>query len=146
MKHPKLLYGFVFILGLVFVSPLLSGILQGVQNATMILFVFFLSIAGTVLLISGTCGIGSQYLRKNRNISAPQPKLTGKPTGRHSKLYRLIVVLGTVFLGVFLTMGYWSGKSAAISGLFQSTPLAGSVMFIFLFGGTGLLTVEYAVL
>jgi len=142
VKHVKILYGFVAIIGLIFLSPLLSSMLHGAISVTMVMPGFFLAIVGTVFLISGIYGIGIQYLRKDQNLSAPQPEVTGKSMGRYPKLYGLIAVLGIVFLGVFFTMAYWGGRVAVVSGFFQSTPLAGALLFIvFLFGGTGLLTV-----
>ena len=142
MKHSKLLYVFITILGIVFLAPLFSTILQGGIDAAIIMMVIFLSITGTVFLAIGIRGIGSQYLRNNQNLSTTQPKLAKNST-RHFKLYKIIIVLGIVFLGTFFTiMHYINGHSAELYRFFSSTPIAGFLIFIlFLFGGTGFVTV-----
>lgn len=136
MEHSTIIYGFLAILGLVFLEPLLSSLLKGFIDSGLLMIVTFLSIAGTVFLIAGLCGIASPYFKNS------QIKLGKKLLVKSSGIFRFIVVLGIAFLVALPMIGYWSEQSAEVMRFFMDTPLAGFLLtFGFLFGGIGLLTV-----
>lgn len=136
MKFSAKIYGFLAILGLVFLAPLLSSLLKGFIDSALIMIVTFLSIVGTVFLIAGLCGILSPYFKNS------QSKLGGKSMVRSSRIFRFIAVLGIAFLVALFTIGYWSEHSVEVTRFFMHTPFAGFLLLIvFLFGGISLLTV-----
>ena len=136
MKHSTILYGFLAILGLVFLEPLLSSLLQGFIDSGFMMMVTFLSITGTVFLITGLCGILSPYFKNS------QSKLGKKSIVRSSRIFGFITVLGIAFLAVLPMIWCWSEHSAEVMKFFMHTPLAGFLLsHVFLFGGIGLLTV-----
>ncbi len=154
VSRRKLLYVFIAVLGIVFLTVFLpnplffptmnlfsyfSPIIGSVTWA--LLVSCFFSIVGTVFFIAGLCGIKSQYFRKDQSLSVLQPNLVGD-SKKHFKLYGFIALLGFVFLGLFLAIAYWSEHSGEVTRFFMSIPLSGSLMFIvFLFGGTIFLTI-----
>ena len=83
MKQSTILYGFLAILGLVFLEPLLSSLLKGFIDSGLLVMVTFLSIVGTVFLIAGLCGILSPYFKNS------QSKLGRKLMGKSSRIFRL---------------------------------------------------------
>jgi len=136
VKHSAMLYGFLAILGLVFLDPLLSSLLKGFVDSGLLMIVTFLSIAGTVFLIAGLCGLVSPYFKNS------QLKLGRKLLVKSSGIFRFIAVLGIVFLVALPILGYWSSHSAEVMRFFMDTPFAGFLLtFGLLFGGIGLLTV-----
>ena len=154
MKHTKLLYGFIAVLGIIFLAVFFPWPMflfpiffrfdfTIIFNATMQgLITSFFSIVGTVFLIAGICGITSSHFKDSKKISSLQSKIVGKSMVKHCRLFGFITVLGIAFLGVFFAILYWSGQSAELTRFFMSTPLVGLLLFIiFLFGGTAIFTV-----
>ena len=153
MRNPELLYVFITVLGIVFLtiffpipiffSSIGDFVLWSKFFSPMWLIIpCFFDIVGVVFLTAGICGIGSRYLKNSQNLSALQPNHAGEPRVKHVKLNGFIAVLGGVFLGMFPAIGYWSEHSAEVTRFFMQTPLGFFLMFVvFLFGGTGFLTV-----
>lgn len=142
MKFSAILYGFLAILGIIFLARLLSSIFQGGILVSFIMMVTFLSIIGTVLLTAGICGIISPYFKNSQKLSSLQSKLGGKSMVKPSRIFRFITVLGIAFLVALPTIGYWSGQSAEVFRFLQSTPLSGLLLLIILlFGEISFLTV-----
>ena len=141
MKHSTIVYGFLAILGIVFLEPLLSSLLKGYIDSGLLMIVTFLSIVGTVFLIAGLCGITSPYFKNSQKLSTLQSKLR-KLTVKSSRIYRFVTVLGIAFLVALPAFWFWSSHSAEVMRFFMDTPLAGFLLyFVFLFGGISLLTV-----
>ena len=98
--------------------------------------VTFLSIAGTVFLTAGICGILSPYFKNN------QSKLGRKLMVKSSRIFRFLAVLGIASLVALPAFWFWSSHSAEVMRFFMDTPLVGFLLsFVFLFGGISLLTV-----
>jgi len=136
VKKSTILYGFLAILGIVFLAPLLSSLLKGFIDSDLLMMVTFISIIGTVFLIAGFCGIVGPFFKNS------QSKLGRKLMVRSSKIFGFIAVLGIAFLVALPIAGYWSEHSAEVMRFFVHTPLAGFLLsFGCLFGGIGLLTV-----
>ncbi|MEJ2270901.1 MAG: hypothetical protein P8X91_00120 [Candidatus Bathyarchaeota archaeon] len=154
MKIPKLLHGFMTVLGIVFLtiffpnphfSPALNLFFffwSNIGSTSMLLISCFFSIVGVVFLTGGICRIISQYYKKSQKLSTLQPKLE-KSIIKYSKLlFRLTAVLGIVFLTIFFT-GYYS-FTFGLKNVFESLPYTpiGFYSTIFcLFGGIAFLTV-----
>ena len=79
MKHSKLLFGLVAVLGAAFVTIFFAGLYLwsiGLENILTLLpntqlglcFVLFCLLGGTSLLTVGLCGIERQYLRNNQDL------------------------------------------------------------------------------
>lgn len=78
MKHPKLLYGFITVIGIVLLSILFTimaddalydyiwGLLSSIQHL-MTFFGMFCLLGGTFFLTTGIVGIGRHYLRNSPN-------------------------------------------------------------------------------
>ena len=142
MKHSTIIYGFLTILGLVFLEPFLSSLLKGFIDSGLLMMVTFLSIVGTVFLIAGLCGIISRYFKNSQKLSSLQSKLGRKLMVKSSRIFRFLAVLGIAFLVALPAFWFWSSHSAEVMRFFMDTPLAGFLLyFVFLFGGISLLTV-----
>ena len=136
MKKSTILYGFLAILGIVFLAPLLSSLLKGFIDSGLLMIVTFLSITGIVFLIAGLCGIVSPYFINS------QANLGKKLLVKSSGIFRFILVLGIAMLVALPILGYWSNQSREVYRFFMHSPLAGFLLtFGLLFGGIGLLTV-----
>ncbi len=65
MKHSKLAYGFIAVPGIVFLGYAFSVMTHGViEYSSMCL----LTLAGTVILTAGICGVGRHYLKNNKGL------------------------------------------------------------------------------
>jgi len=78
MKHSKLLYGFITVLGIVFLTTFLTILYLSVDGSEMLHllqttrlmgdFVLFCLFGGTVFLTVGICGVERQYFKNNRSL------------------------------------------------------------------------------
>ena len=155
MKHTKLLYGFIVILGIIFLAvflplPMFRGPiffwfgLTIFFNAAMDgLIVCFFSIVGAVFLTAGTCGIANPYLKNNQKLSNLRLKLAGKFTEKYYRLlFGLIAALGAIFLTIFFTGYYWNSIGVRnFLTLLPSTQIGLNFILFCLFGGTTILTI-----
>ena len=136
MKYSAILYGFIGILGIIFLAPLTSSLLKGFIDSGLLMVVTFLSIVGAVFLTAGICGVISPYFKKG------QSKLVAKAMMKPYRLFGSITVFGISLLVTLFSIGYWSEQSAEVMRFFVHKPLAGFLLtFGLLFGGIGLLTV-----
>ncbi len=154
IKHIEFLYELTTVLGMVLLSsflsplppslfyylcPLVQGNIQ--QAATLqILTLTLFTILGTVFFIVGLCGVAGKYHKKMQNSSTLKSKVEGSK--KYSKFFKIIAVLGLIFLSVFLTIAFLVTYSAEAYKFFMSIyNLYVQVFFFCLFGGTSLLTV-----
>ena len=159
MKHTRLLYGLITVLGIAFVTmffpmPVFSPSLNlfsfisfsfiGTVNVLIFLLITcFFSIVGTVFLIAGIFGMVSPYLENSQKLSKLQLKLAGKFNEKYSfLLFGLITILGTIFLTIFFIGYYWNSIGVRnFLTLLPYTQLGSDFILFCLFGGTTILAV-----
>ncbi len=132
VKHSRLLFAFITVLGIAFLTLLFAY-----PEALLILpfpyyFAYFCVIGGIGFLTVGLCGLGRKSLL-NQTIK------------RHSRLrFGCIAVLGAVFVTVFFTIIYWSNTFSVeiliVDALIPS-PYQMYFMLFSIIGGTIFLTV-----
>ena len=139
MEHPKVLYSLTAALGALLLSPLLESFHRGGMDGGIVLQVFFMAILGTVFLLAGLCGFGSQCLKSNQSFSALQSRLAGD-SGKYSKFFRVIIVLGVAFLVAFPTIGFLQ-KYMDFALFISIYDYYLATLLFCLLGGAGLLTI-----
>ncbi len=155
VRHIGFLYELTTVLGLtllsLFLSPFSSLLLNhfilsllplGFREIILLQVSAFalLGILGTVFFIVGLCGVTSKYHKKMHNSSTLQSKVDGSK--KYSKFFKIITVLGLIFLSVFLTIAFLITYSVEAYKFFMSIyNLYVQVFFFCLFSGTSLLTV-----
>jgi len=155
VKHTRLLYGFIAVLGIIFLTlffplPMFLGSMffwfgfAIFSDAVMEgLIICFFSIVGTVFLTAGICGIAIPFFKNSQKLSKLQLKLSVKFNEKYYlPLFRLITIIGTVCLTIFFVGYYWN--SIGVRNFLTLLPYTqlGSVFILFcLFGGTTNLTV-----